>query len=152
MESFAEIFEMLWNNTGLKVEKATVEKFCFDEQRGYCGTFDIAGKLSGNVKCQRTGIDFVFFDNTALLDLKTSKEAQEKHFLQLGAYFPFVKPEPFYGLVVCLCPYTDSSTPYGNKNPNLIPRIYVLDKETLIMYRDRFYEMLREWWIINGNC
>jgi len=150
VDSFSELFEMLWEQTGIKVENATVEKFSFDEARGYCGTYDLSGKLTGEVKNEIDSRHYTFSGSSALIDLKTSKEAREKHYLQLGAYFPFVKPEPDYGVVICLCPYTDAKTPYGNKNPHLLSKVYVLDKDTLMMYRDQYYDLLKKWWKING--
>ncbi len=146
VDSYAEIFEMLWEQTGLTVKKATVEKFEVDEERGYCGTRDLNCVIFGNVKDERTGQNFTFDASSILGDLKTSKEAKEKHFLQLGAYYPFVKPVPQYGAVICLCPYTNAKTPYGNKNPHLLPKIYILTREELMSYRDKFYVMLKEWW------
>jgi hypothetical protein len=146
VESYAEIFEMLWEQTGLSFRKATVERFEVDEDLGYCGTRDINGEVYGEVKDERTGETITFKGTQTIGDLKTSKEAKEKHFLQLGAYYPFVNPVPQWGLVMCLCPYTRADTPYGNKNKNLLPKVYVLTREELMLYRDKFYVMLKEWW------
>lgn len=146
VESYAEIFEMLWEQTGLRVEKATVEHFDVDEERGYCGTRDINGEFYGTVKNEITGDPITFTGNQTIGDLKSAFVAKEKHFLQLGAYYPFVKPVPQYGAVICLCPYTDAKSPYGNKNPHLLPKIYILTREELMQYRDKFYVMLKEWW------
>ena len=147
IDSYAEIFEMLWEQSGLRLERNTVEHFSFDEYFGYCGTFDChSERLYGDITCQRTMIKYHFNGESAIIDLKTSKEAKEKHYLQLGAYYAFIKKPPQYGIVVCLCPYTRADTPYGNKNKNLLPRVYVLTREELIEYRDKFYVMLKEWW------
>lgn len=146
VDSYAEIFEMLWEQTGLDVRKTTVERFEVDEDRGYCGTRDMDGQVYGTVKNEITGLPITFTGNRVIGDLKTSKEAKEKHFLQLGAYYPFVNPVPHFGLVICLCPYTRADTPYGNKNKNLLPKVYVLTREELMQYRDKFYVMLQEWW------
>lgn len=152
VNSYAEIFEMLWEQTGLRLERNTVEKFNFDEDRGYCGTYDDdSERICGDIKDERTGEIITFNGESCILDLKTSKEAKEKHYLQLGAYYPFVKRPPMFGIVACLCPYTDAKTPYGNKNPNLLPRIYVLTREELMSYRDQFYVMLKEWWSRNDS-
>jgi hypothetical protein len=147
VDSHAEIFEMLWEQTGLRLERNTVERFNFDEERGYCGTYDDhSEKMYGDITCQRSMKKYHFDGASVILDLKTSKEAKEKHYLQLGAYYAFIKKPPQYGIVACLCPYTDSKTPYGCKNPNLLPKLYVLEREELIEYRDKFYVMLKEWW------
>jgi len=151
IDSYAEIFQMLWEQTGLSITKATVEQFGVDEERGYCGTRDLNGLASGEVKDERRGEKVKFSAASIIGDLKTSKEAKEKHFLQLGAYYPFIKNPPMYGLVICLCPYTRADTPYGCKNPNLLPKIYVLEREELMSYRDKFYVMLKEWWSNNDR-
>jgi len=151
VDSYAEIFEMLFEQTGLRFEKTTVERFEVNEELGYCGTRDINGTVYGEVRCARTGNTYDFKGAKVIGDLKTSKEAKEKHFLQLGAYAPFIKPFPDYGLVMCLCPYTRANTPYGNKNPNLLPMIYVIEREELMSYRDKFYVMLKEWWSRNDR-
>lgn len=152
IDSYAEIFEMLWENTGLSIKKATCEKFEVNEQLGYCGTRDLDGQAFGEVKDERTGKTYSFKWSEVIGDFKTSKEAKEKHFIQLGAYFPFVKPQPTHGLVICLCPYTRADTPYGNKNPNLFPKVYVLTRDELLDYRDKFYVMLKEWWKLHGRA
>jgi len=151
VDSYAEIFEMLWEQTGLSIKKATCEKFEVDEERGYCGTRDFDGYAYGDIKDEITQDHLTFKGAAVIGDFKTSKEAKEKHFLQLGAYMPFVKPEPQYGIVICLCPYTRANTPYGNKNPNLLPRVYVIQREELLSYRDKFYDMLKEWWSRNDR-
>ena len=151
VDSYAEIFEMLWYQTGLRFKKTTVERFEVDEKLGYCGTRDIDGEVYGEIKDAGTGKRYTFNGAQIIGDFKTSKDAKEKHFIQLGAYYPFVKNPPQYGLVICLCPYTRANSPYGNKNPNLLPLIYVIEREALLSYRDKFYDMLKEWWSRNDR-
>ena len=143
VQVFADLFEMMWKETGLRIRRATCERFGFDESAGYCGTFDLNGLVTGEVHDKRTAIKYQFNDDSCLIDLKTSKEAKEKHFLQLGGYYNLIKEPIQYGLVVCLCPYS-------KKNPHLIPKIYVLNKEELEDYRDKFLAMVREWWSKNA--
>lgn len=141
-QTYADLFEMMWKDTGLRIRRATCERFGVDERAGYCGTFDMTGLFTGEVHDKRNGKDYVFADSFCIGDLKSSKEAKEKHFLQLGGYYNLIKEPINYGLVVCLCPYSD-------KNPHLIPKIYVLTKEELEDYRDKFLAMVREWWSKN---
>lgn len=76
-QTFADLFEMMWRDTGLKIRRATVEKFGFDESYGYCGTFDLHGLATGDIHDKRSGQHYQFIDSPILGDLKTSKEAKE---------------------------------------------------------------------------
>lgn len=143
IQTYADLFEMMWRESGLRIKRATCERFGVDENAGYCGTYDMTGLVTGEVHDKRNGRDYVFNSDFCLVDLKTSKEAKDKHFLQLGGYFNLIKEPIQYGLVVCLCPYSD-------KNPHLIPKIYVLTKEELEDYRSKFLAMVREWWSKNA--
>lgn len=152
IQNYADLFEMMWIDSGLTVKRATCEKFSYDDELGYCGTYDLDCKISGTVTCQRTFKKYEFHDDPVLLDFKTSKEGKEKHFLQLGAYEHFIsKKKVRYGIIACLCPYTRTDTPYGNKNPNLIGKFYIVEREELILYQQRFFEMLADWWSKNGE-
>jgi hypothetical protein len=37
------------------------------------------------------------------------------------------------------------------KNPNLIPKVWLLTEKELEKYRREFYKMLKEWWEMQQN-
>ncbi|OPZ49164.1 MAG: hypothetical protein BWY95_00278 [Bacteroidetes bacterium ADurb.BinA104] len=149
--TYADHFEMMWDELGLIVKRATCERKCVDEKKGYCGTFDCAGVVTGEIRDKKHGQVINLRNARCLIDLKTSVEAKEKHFLQLGAYSGFFKEKPEYGLVICLCPYTYDMHSGKPKNPNLIPKVWLLTEKELEKYRREFYKMLKEWWEMQQN-
>jgi len=144
---YADLFDMMWDDLKIKVERPVCEKFNADEMLGFCGTFDMFGEVYGVIGDKRPegrGRKIELNGHKCLIDLKTSKEASEKHFIQLGGYSLFAPEVPDYGIVVCLCPYIE-------KNRYIIPKCYVLDRVELLRYKQKFKNLLYDWWLINGN-
>ncbi len=136
---YADLFETMWRDLNIEVRRAVCEKKMVNEKVGFCGTFDCKGLVSGTIRDKKHGRDITFKNNKCLIDLKTSQEAREKHFIQLGGYSLFFDPVPEYGLVVCLCPYIE-------KNEYLLPKVYVLTQKELINYQRKFVKMAKDWW------
>ncbi len=91
-----------------------VEQTEIHRKHRYAGTYDLAATMKVN------GGDFKW----TIADIKTSAQAHDNHFVQLGAYSLLINPPPEQGVIICLCPYEQ-------KNQGLQGKIYVIDKEEL---------------------
>ena len=130
IEEYCDVAEDMWCQVTDKIGKPRrpilVEQLVVDEVAGFNGTYDL--------KCMVGGMP-------TIIDIKTSKEARDSHFIQLGAYaLPQLHDTdiPKQGWVVSLCPYSDV-------NPTLEPKIYPMDSLELKTKGNEFLNMCRKW-------
>jgi hypothetical protein len=145
---YADLFQMMWDQLGLKVSRARCEQFGHSDKYRYCGTYDIHGNMTGTVKDKRKeGNNRVITLNgeSVLLDLKTSVQPRDDaYYYQLGGYAELIDAEIDYGIIACLCPYIE-------RNKMLLPKLYILDHNELQHYRQEFIKMTDLWWNLYGN-
>jgi hypothetical protein len=136
IEEYCDVSEDMWCQVTDKIGKIgrpmLVEQLVVDEVVGFHGHYDL--------KCVVGGV-------TTMIDIKTSKEARDSHFIQLAAYsLPqlHTKDIPTQGYVISLCPYSDV-------NPTLEPKIYPMDSLELKTRGQEFIKMCRKWHIQHAS-
>lgn len=122
---YCDIAEGMWEELGLDIERANCEQFVLDEEKGYCGQYDMLADIGG----KRT-----------LLDIKTSLHIQETHKMQVSAYARCVGAEQ--GMVVSVCPYPE-------KNRELKAKVRVIDSYDLDHYARKFLKLCNMWYVYN---
>lgn len=145
----ADVFEMMWDDLNLTIHQPICEKFNYSEDYGYCGTYDLAAIVSGVIGDKRPegrGRKVYLDESKCLIDLKTSADVKEGYYYQLGAYSLFTPFVPDYGIVVCMHPWVTPKRKY------LIAMCYVLDRNELMGYKQKFLNLLSDWWQINGKA
>jgi hypothetical protein len=133
-KDLADIGEILFKSKNIVFEdERYVERSVVSDKHKYGGKVDLLARIK-----------FPDRDRSplVLIDIKTSKTAYDKHFLQLGGYYNALVEEglePDEGAIIIVHPYVKS-------NPRLEAHLYPISKQTMEKDASAFLELVEQFY------
>lgn len=125
----ADIAEIIWKSLDIEIGyPRSVEELVINHEYKYAGRLDLAAPIGGV---------------SSIVDLKTSREIQYTHELQVAAYWLAKGCIHDQGVIISIHPYLRT-------NPTLTPHIRYIDYKSLVKLSTEFIKLVESWWKHNS--